>query len=261
MPMGRLTAALLLFTVVISPWWQAVPTGAQSACGFSGRFAALYELVGPDTVGACLEDEHANPDTGDLEQRTTGGVLVWRAVDGVAVFDDGVTSWVNGPAGLQSRSSNERFTWERDSESPSQAPSSADGGGVPSSASNVPSLFVLVPPQPTAVDASREADSVAPPSPTSAPTPAAPAPPGGSAPPTRTPARVSSTPTSASIAGRTSPVGGQCPSSHRIKGATSSTGQKLFYEPERPEYAKVTPDACFTAGGDARDAGYVSSKR
>jgi hypothetical protein len=42
---------------------------------------------------------------------------------------------------------------------------------------------------------------------------------------------------------------------------TSSGGQKLFYEPDRPDYAKVTPDMCFTAGGDARDAGYVSAKR
>jgi hypothetical protein len=46
-----------------------------------------------------------------------------------------------------------------------------------------------------------------------------------------------------------------------IKGATISSGQKIFYEPDRREYSKVTPEVCFIAGGDARDAGYVSSKQ
>ena len=62
-------------------------------------------------------------------------------------------------------------------------------------------------------------------------------------------------------AGRTEPVAGECPASHQLKGATSPTGEKLYYEPERPTYASVTPEICFTAGGDARANGYQESRR
>src|SRR4051794_26758275 len=99
--MVRSTTALVLLTAVIALWWRATPTGAQPACRFDAGFATFRELVGPDTVGACLEDEHVNPDNGDIEQRTTGGLLVWREVDNATVFSDGVTIWVNGPDGLQ----------------------------------------------------------------------------------------------------------------------------------------------------------------
>ena len=253
---------LILLTTIVALGWQATPTGAQPACRFVSGFATLRELVGPDTVGACLEDEHVNADDGNVEQRTTGGLLVWRAVDNVTTFSDDVTNWVNGPNGLQSRPSGERLSWESDPEGPSQpTPSSAEASTASSPPSSAPSLFVLAPPQATSMGAGRASDPV-PPSPTGVPIPTATASPGSSATPTRAATPVTpSTPTSSSATGRTDPVGGQCPPSHRIKGATSSTGQKLSYEPERPEYAKVTPDVCFTAGGDARDAGYVSSKR
>lgn len=59
-------------------------------------------------------------------------------------------------------------------------------------------------------------------------------------------------------AGRTEPVAGACPDSHQIKGATSPTGERLYYEPDRPSYPNITPEVCFTAGGDARANGYQS---
>ena len=62
-------------------------------------------------------------------------------------------------------------------------------------------------------------------------------------------------------AGRSEPVAGACPESHQIKGATASTGERLYYEPDRASYPTVTPEICFTAGGDARANGYQESRR
>lgn len=62
-------------------------------------------------------------------------------------------------------------------------------------------------------------------------------------------------------AGRTEPVAGECPQSHLLKGATSPTGERLYYEPDRASYATVTPEVCFTAGGDARANGYQEARR
>jgi hypothetical protein len=215
-------------------------------------------------VGDCLEDEHVNPENGDVEQRTTGGLLILRETDGVARFTDGVTNWVNEPDGLQTQA----------------VPSSGDTGTAASPPANttagVPSLFVMGPPEGASTGASDApapappptaptaptATNAPPPTATSAPPPTATAALASAATPTRPPAPgPSATSVSASTPGRTSPVGGQCPATHQIKGVTSSNGQKLYYEPDRPDYAKATPEACFTAGGDARDAGYVSSKR
>lgn len=61
-------------------------------------------------------------------------------------------------------------------------------------------------------------------------------------------------------AGRTKPTGGTCPSTHQIKGATLD-GVKVYYDIDRPDYPNVTPEECFTAGGDARAAGYIEIKK
>jgi hypothetical protein len=61
-------------------------------------------------------------------------------------------------------------------------------------------------------------------------------------------------------AGTVKPNGTTCPAGHDIKGATTN-GVKTYYEPDRPEYASITPEICFTAGGDARNAGYKSAKQ
>jgi hypothetical protein len=261
---GRSRSALLLLAAAIALWWHLTPTSAQPSCQFVGDFATVRELVGPETVGDCLEDEHVNAD-GGTEQRTTGGTLTRRETDNVVVFTDGVTSWVNGPNGLQSRPNDERFGWESDPDPQPQTPPSADEASTDSQLlPGMPALFGVAPSQDPAdgATATSAPAPAAPVSPTDAPTPMAAVAQGGAATPTRaaTPG-TSSAPMAPSAPGRTAPVGGQCPATHRIKGATSSKGEKLFYEPDRPEYAKVTPDICFTAGGDARDAGYVSAKR
>jgi peptidoglycan/xylan/chitin deacetylase (PgdA/CDA1 family) len=91
-----------------------VALGADAGCVFRLGFADLRELVGPSTVGACLEDEQHDAESGDGRQRTTGGLLVWRKADNVAAFTDGYRTWLNGPEGLQTRLNSERFAWEAD---------------------------------------------------------------------------------------------------------------------------------------------------
>src|SRR5687767_13811401 len=111
--MHRVIAATVLAILVVT--WPAHPASAQQpACRFVLGFNTLRELVGTQKVGACLEDEHFNLENGNAEQRTSGGLLVWRKVDNFTAFTDGGTTWVNGPNGLQSRPNNERFAWEKD---------------------------------------------------------------------------------------------------------------------------------------------------
>src|SRR5690348_15392551 len=93
---------------------SALPTisHAQTPCRFVLGFAALRDLVGAQKVGTCLEDEHFNLENGNSEQRTTGGLMVWRKIDNFTAFTDGGTSWINGPNGLQNRPNEEQFAWE-----------------------------------------------------------------------------------------------------------------------------------------------------
>src|SRR4051812_28820115 len=166
--MAKLRATLVILATIVAIWWQLTPTGAQPSCRFISGFAALRDLVGPDTVGSCLEDEHFNSDDGNVEQRTTGGLLVWREIDNVTVFTDGVTTWVNGPTGVQSRPSGDRFSWESDPAGSSQPTSPSAGSSTPSSPpSGGASLIVLATPQATSTGAVRASDSAVPPSPTS----------------------------------------------------------------------------------------------
>src|SRR6187431_2873486 len=97
--------------------WPSTPTEAQS-CRFVLGFENLRNLVGATKVGECLENEHFNDENGNAEQRTSGGLLVWRKIDNFTAFTDGGTSWVNGPNGLQSRPNSERFSWEKDPAQP-----------------------------------------------------------------------------------------------------------------------------------------------
>lgn len=119
--MSRRVAAFAAVVVMIA-LAGATPASAQPpACRFVLGFATLRELVGAEKVGQCLEDERFNDDNGNAEQRTTGGLLVWRKADNVTAFTDGATTWINGPNGLQSRPNSERFSWERDPAPPAAA--------------------------------------------------------------------------------------------------------------------------------------------
>jgi len=74
-------------------------------------------------------------ENGNAEQRTSGGLLVWRKVDNFTAFTDGGTSWINGPNGWQSRPNSERFSWEKDPVQPASgpaAPGAPPSGSLPS---------------------------------------------------------------------------------------------------------------------------------
>lgn len=91
-------------------------------CDFRAGFKALHDLI-PTIVGDCLENERHNPGNGDGLQSTSRGLLVWRKEDNWTAFTDGTMTWVNGPNGLQSRGSNERFPWESSVSQPPDPPS------------------------------------------------------------------------------------------------------------------------------------------
>jgi broad specificity phosphatase PhoE len=77
-------------------------------------FATMRDLVGPATVGECVENERQEPGNGNAEQRTTNGILVYRALDGRLLFSTADRTWINGPQGLVERPNNQRFQWEGD---------------------------------------------------------------------------------------------------------------------------------------------------
>lgn len=104
---------ILILAITIT-WAIPWPAAAQQPCRFILGFATLRDLIGAEKVGACLEDQQTNIENGNAEQRTSGGLMVWRKVDNFTAFTDGGTTWVNGPNGLQSRPNSERFSWERD---------------------------------------------------------------------------------------------------------------------------------------------------
>ena len=106
--MKRLT---ILFAFAL---FLLIPTSVAAAeCQFVLGFKTLRDLIGPETVGECLENEHHGAN-GDALQQTTGGLLVWRKADNWTAFTDGYRTWINGPNGLVQRLNTERFAWEAD---------------------------------------------------------------------------------------------------------------------------------------------------
>ena len=68
--MKRLVVALVLtLALVLAAVVAPAPAGAQPACGFQLGFKGIADEI-PAVVGACLEDERANPANGDALQRT-----------------------------------------------------------------------------------------------------------------------------------------------------------------------------------------------
>src|SRR5688572_11853723 len=118
---ARLMAVVAVFAAALTLPSPAssrplAPAAALRAagCRFVLGFAALRDATGPAIVGECLEDERFNPVNGNAEQRTAGGLLVWRKADNWTAFTDGFRTWVSGPAGIEQRLNTERFLWEND---------------------------------------------------------------------------------------------------------------------------------------------------
>jgi hypothetical protein len=103
---------LLLAALLPPPGAAAAPTAQATPCPFVHGFAQLRSMIGPAVVGDCLENERPQRN-GDMAQRTTKGMLVWRKFDNVTAFTDGHRTWLNGPKGLQSRLNTDLLDWER----------------------------------------------------------------------------------------------------------------------------------------------------
>jgi len=101
-PRWTAAAAATVFSLA-----SMLPQGAAAQqppfCTFQNGFAYVDEALGPDVVGTCVENEHFNVFNGNVEQRTTNGLLFWRKCDNTTAFTDGYLTWLNGPSGLQSR--------------------------------------------------------------------------------------------------------------------------------------------------------------
>ncbi len=125
-------AVLVVMGLLAQPLGTASSQG--ESCRFVLGFAALRERVGAEKVGRCLEDERFNAENGNAEQRTSGGLLVWRKVDNWTAYTDGASTWINGPEGLATRPNTERFAWEKDPVSPARS-SAASASSPPASSS------------------------------------------------------------------------------------------------------------------------------
>jgi hypothetical protein len=118
-------AVLIAVLPAMAPAAHAAGPAEQAGCVFTLGFKALRDQI-PQVVGQCLENERVNPANGNTEQRTTGGLLVWRAADNWTAFTNGATTWLNGPFGLQSRANaGPLFPWET---------GAVAGGGSPAAA-------------------------------------------------------------------------------------------------------------------------------
>lgn len=166
--MWRIAATLLLAALFVLVNGSSAANG-QTSCDFVGGFARLRDLVGAQKVGACLEDEHFNIENQNAEQRTTGGLLVWRKIDNFTAFTDGGTTWINGPGGLQSRANNERFSWESDPVAPDRVASTSP----PPPSVTAPSQSASVAPPPASSPVAQAAPPTATPPPTATKVPTA----------------------------------------------------------------------------------------
>jgi hypothetical protein len=96
------TVASLIIAFVLILVAGSIEVSGQVPCTIVGGFAALRDGVGAQTVGTCLEDERVNAENGNIEQRTSGGLLLCRNGGPITAFTDGVTTWFDGPFGIQS---------------------------------------------------------------------------------------------------------------------------------------------------------------
>ena len=80
--------ALALFALLLPTQLLANSAQAQAACTFKLGFKDLHDQI-PQIVGNCLENERRNPENGNTEQRTSGGLLVYRQSDNWTAFTNG----------------------------------------------------------------------------------------------------------------------------------------------------------------------------
>jgi len=104
-----------LISALAAAVWMLLPAAAgattyAAGCTFQGGFKILHDLASAQ-VGDCVTDQ-AYSASGDAQQLTTRGMMVWRKADNWTAFTDGYRTWINGPFGLQVRLNTDRFPWE-----------------------------------------------------------------------------------------------------------------------------------------------------
>jgi phosphohistidine phosphatase SixA len=93
----------------------AAPAAATpGACELAPAFASLRDRVGATTVGTCVENERQVPGNGNVEQRTTGGIMIQRALDRRLLFVGASQTWIDRDGTLLTRPTDQRFEWEGD---------------------------------------------------------------------------------------------------------------------------------------------------
>src|SRR6185312_14551414 len=75
-----------------SPAAQPAPAASTAPCQFVLGFKTLHDLDATD-VGDCL-DNQTTVASGDAQQHTNKGLLVWRHADNWTAFTDGYRTWI-----------------------------------------------------------------------------------------------------------------------------------------------------------------------
>jgi hypothetical protein len=167
-----LFGALAALAVAASLFTAPPTASAQAGCIYKDGFKYLTGQI-PWLVGSCLENERLNPANGNMEQRTTGGLLVWRKADNWTAFTNGSLTWLVGPTGE---------VWERPNQGPlyaweKPAPAGPAAATAPPSAPTAPAPAAAPPRAPAPAPAPVAAAPAAPRQPAAPPGPAAITPP------------------------------------------------------------------------------------
>lgn len=92
-----LGGAVLVLLGTLDARAEAALQDPPDGCSPLPRFAALDASM-PEAVGGCVGEAREDPTTGDLVQLTARGALIWRRLDDMALFTDGLALWSDRPA-------------------------------------------------------------------------------------------------------------------------------------------------------------------
>jgi len=137
----QVLSLIVIAVALVMATFLTPPVLAQtSGCQLAPVFAMLRDSVGRDRVGECTGPA-TRAETGDITQVTTRGTLTLRASDLVMTFNDGQTTWLYGPRGLENRLSTARLPWETGGDARVAAasdPTSMIRSGAPGTAASGP---------------------------------------------------------------------------------------------------------------------------
>ena len=98
-----------LVTVAVAAAQSETPSSSQQP-RFELGFKTLAAMI-PRFSGQPVESEHPTTN-GNVLQRTTTGLMVWKKANNWTGFTDGAMTWINSPFGLLERPNDQQFAWE-----------------------------------------------------------------------------------------------------------------------------------------------------